>query len=191
MRCGVIMTPWLPMAAATSAFCRAVSRTFCCPIAEYASAGRLNCSVLADGKLLAATFGRSSGGELLKPYLFAVDERMAPPRSMPTRAKPVSHDGGSISAMVPPQLPNPKLERVRLDWGRLIVVLTGYTLFNRSGLPSRTAEVVTTFMVEPGGNEYCVAIRARGSKKCALGFVIFFHWASATVKVVDSMGAGS
>jgi len=56
------MTPPLPTAAATSAFCKALVRTSCWPMAEYATPGKLNVKNDAGGKLLATAPGRSIGG---------------------------------------------------------------------------------------------------------------------------------
>ena len=40
-------------------------------------------------------------------------------------AKPVSHDGGSMMAKVPPQLPKAKLCSGLSDWGRFSAEITG------------------------------------------------------------------
>src|ERR1700722_20487679 len=95
------------------------------------------------------------------------------PRSMPSRAKPGSHEGGNISATSPPHSEPPLLQRSFFVSGSVVHAPPSRLLLNdlvrSAGLLTTAAAVVITLNVEPGGNVCCVATRPRGGKPLASG----------------------
>jgi len=99
-------------------------------------------------------------------------EHVVGPRSMPRRAYPGSHEGGSISATSPPQGSPPLLQSSLFESGSVVQAPRSLSKdFVRSaGLLTTAAAVVMILNVEPGGNVCCVATSPRAESHCCRAF---------------------
>ena len=113
-----------------------------------------------------------------------------PPTSSPTNAKPVSHEGGSIKAIVPPHEPNPKFDNVFVVSGNGVVTSFGYDFKRSCGCSATTAAVVTILKVDPGKKICWVATLPSGSNPSAFLVVSFFHAAFCTAVLPVASSAG-